>query len=67
MYLNNYNNLLNSGRCSNKDPKDDQILTLVVMDQNITDDSKKALEKPNREYTKLEKSYIRDIPPWMTE
>ena len=37
MELNNYNNLLTSGRWSNKDPKDSQILDLLVVAQKLAD------------------------------
>ena len=47
MALKKYNNLLTSGRWSNKDTKDDQILALVGLAQNLADDSKKASEKSN--------------------
>ena len=41
MYLKNYNNLLTSGRSSTKDPKDSQILALVLVSQKLAYDSKK--------------------------
>ena len=41
MYLKNYNNLLTSGRWSTKDPKDSQILALVLVSQKLAYDSKK--------------------------
>ena len=47
MYLKKYNTLLTLGRWSNKDPKDDQILALVGVAQNIADDSNKSTEKSN--------------------
>ena len=68
--LKKYNNLLTLGRWSNKDPKDDQILALVGVAQKIADEYKKPPEKsntPNRESTKGELAYIRDLPPWMPE
>ena len=55
MALNSYNKPLTSGRWSTKDPKDDQILALLGVSQNIAYDSKKSSEKsntPNRETTK---------------
>ena len=39
--LNNYNNLLTSGRWSTKYPKDDKILALVGVYQKLADGSKK--------------------------
>ena len=63
MDLKKYNNLITSGRWCTKDPKDAQILTPVVLDQKLVDDSKKTSEKSNREPTKGESYYIRDIPP----
>ena len=63
--LNDYNNLFNSGRFSNKDSKDDQILALFGVAQKLADDSKKLSEKSNRGPTKGNTSYIRDLPPWM--
>ena len=47
MDLKKYNNLLTSGRWSKKDTKDDQILALVVVDQNLSDYYKKSYEKSN--------------------
>ena len=47
MSLKKYNNLLTSWRCSNKDPKYDHILALVVVAQKLVDDSKKSSEKSN--------------------
>ena len=38
---NKYNNFLSSGRWSNKDSKDAQILAVVGLDQNLSDESKK--------------------------
>ena len=70
MDLKKYNNLLTLERWSNKDPKDDQILALVGVTQKIADEYKKPPEKsntPNRESTKGELAYIRDLPPWMLE
>ena len=55
MDLNNYNKLFNSGRWSNKYPKDAQILFLVGVAQNIADESTKSSDKSNtsnRESTK---------------
>ena len=49
MDLKKYNNILTLGRCSTKDTKDFQILYLVGVAQNISDDSKKASYKYNRE------------------
>ena len=37
MSLKKYNNLLHSGRWSNKDPKDAHILDLVVVAQDLSD------------------------------
>ena len=67
MYLKKYKNLLNSGRRSNKDPKDSQIMTLPGVDQNIADDSKKSSDKSNMYSTKVYPAYIRDLPPCMLE
>ena len=39
--LKKYKNLITSGRWSTKDPKDAQILALVWVDQNLSDDFKK--------------------------
>ena len=47
MDLKNYNNLLTSGRWSTKYLKGSQILTLVEVDQNLANDSKKLSEKSN--------------------
>ena len=63
MTLNKYNNLLTSGRWSNKDPKDAHILSLVGLDQNLAEDSKKSYKKSNMDPTKIEPDYIRDLPP----
>ena len=68
MYLKKYNNLLSSGRCSNKDPKDANILALVVAAQNPSDESNKSSEKSNpynRESTKGDPAYIWYLLPWM--
>ena len=59
MALNNYNNLLTSGRRSNKDPKYDQILDIFGVDQKRADESNKSQEKPTRESTKGDPSYTR--------
>ena len=67
MDLKKYNNLITSGRWCTKDPKDAQILTPVVLDQKLVDDSKKTSDKSNRESTKLEPAYIRDLPPLIME
>ena len=70
MSLKNYNNLLTSGRWSNKYPKDYQILVLVGVAQNLSDDSKKSSDKSNTsnmKSTKVEPAYIRDLPPWILE
>ena len=40
-YLDKYNNLLTSGRCSKKYPKDSKIIALAGVYQNIADESKK--------------------------
>ena len=55
MDLQKYNNLLTSGRLSNKDPKDYQILYLVGVAQNLSDHFNKSSDKSNtsnRESTK---------------
>ena len=67
MDLNKYNNLLTSGRWYIEDPKSAQILALVGVSHNIMDDSKNTSDKSNRESTKLEPAYIRDLPPLITE
>ena len=67
MDLNKYNNLLTSGRWYIKDPKSAHILALVGVSHNIMNDSKKASDKSNRESTKLEPAYIRDLPPLIAE
>ena len=41
MALNNYNNILTSGRWSKKDPKDSQIPALVEVAYKLSNDSKK--------------------------
>ena len=66
MALKKYNKLLTSGRWSAKDPKDAHILALVGVAQNLADKSKKSSEKSNtynRDTTKGEPAYIRDLPP----
>ena len=45
MALQKYNNLLTSRRCPNNDPKYYQFLALVVVAQNIADDSNISSEK----------------------
>ena len=70
MDLEDYNNLLTYGMWSNKDPKDDQILALVIVVQKLVDDSNKSSDNSNtsnRESTKGEQSYITDLPPCMLE
>ena len=67
MDLKRYNNLLTSGRWYNKNPKDAHILALVRVYQKLADDSKKSSEKYNKDPTKGEPSYIRDLPPWILE
>ena len=70
MALKNYNKLLTSGRCSNKYPKDVQILSLVVVIQKLSDEANKSSEKSttsNRESTKGEPDYIMYLPPCMLE
>ena len=70
MSLKKYNNLLNSGRWSNKDPKYVQILSVVLVDQNLSDNSNKSSYKSNtsnRESTKVDLDYIRDLLPWILE
>ena len=54
--LNKYNDILVSGRWSTKDPKDAQILALVVVTQKLADDSNKSSYKYNRSSKKLEPS-----------
>ena len=70
MSLKKYKNLFTSGKWSYKDPKDAQILALVVLSQKLVDDSKKSSEKTttsNRESTRGDPAYIIDIAPWMQE
>ena len=55
---------------STKDTKDAQILYLVGVAKNIADDSKKSSQisnTSNRETTKGNPAYIRDLPPWILE
>ena len=68
MALNNYNNLLHSRRWTSKDTKDSHILDLLIVTQNISDDSKKSSDKSktsNRDSTKGEPAYTRYLLPWM--
>ena len=68
--LKKYNNLPTSGRRYNKYPKDDHILTLFGLVQKLVYNSKKSSDKSttsNRESTKREISYTKDLPPWMME
>ena len=67
MALKKYNNLLTSGICSSKDPKDAQILALVGVAQILANGSRKPLEYPIRYSTKGYPAYIRDLSPWMLE
>ena len=70
MALKTYIYLLTSGRRYNKETKDSHILDLVGVTQKLSDDSKKSSEKfntSNRESTKGELDYTRDLPPWMLE
>ena len=70
IYLKNYNNILTSGRCSTKDPKYAPIISILGVDQKLADDYKKLSEKDNtsnRDTTKGESDYIRDLPPWILE
>ena len=67
MALKKYNNLLTSGRWSNKDPK---YLSILGVAQNLVDGSNKSSDKSNTsktESTKGEIAYIRDPPPWIME
>ena len=62
MALTNFNSLLISGRWSNKDPKDAQILTLVEVAQKMADESNKLSDKsnsPKRESTNGDQVYSR--------
>ena len=61
--LKNYNNLLTSGMWFNKDPKDSHIMALVVVAQNLADESNKSSEKSNRDSTKGDPDYLRYLPP----
>ena len=67
MALKKYNNLLTSGRWSNKDPNDANILALVGVDQKLANDFKKPSENTSKESTKGEPAYIRYLSPWMIE
>ena len=67
MALKKYNNLLTSGRWSNKYHNDAQILSLVGVAQNLADDSKKSSDKFNKDPNKGEPAYIRYLPPWVLE
>ena len=67
MALKKYNNILTWGRWSNKDTKDAQILALVGVAHKLANDSKITSEDPSRESTKVEPTYIRDIPTWVLE
>ena len=70
MSLKKYNKLLTSGRWSTKDPKDNHILALVVLAQNLSEEFKKSSEKSNtskKDTTNGESAYIRDLPPFMPE
>ena len=62
MALNKYNNLLTSGRWSTKDPKDAQILDLVGVAQKFADKTNKSSEKYNKDSSKGEPAYIKDLP-----
>ena len=66
MALKKYNNLITLGRWYTKDTKDSQILSLVGVDQKLVDDSNKSSDKSNtsnRDTTKVEPDYIRDLLP----
>ena len=65
--LKNYNKILTSGRCYTKYTKDSHILNLVGVDQKIAYNSNKSSEKSNRDPTKGDTSYTRDLPPWVPE
>ena len=68
MDLKKYKNLFTSGSWPTKDPKDAHILALVGLSQKLVDDFKRSSEKSktsNRETTKGEPSYIRDLPYWI--
>ena len=70
MALKNHNNLLTSGRWSNKDSKYAQILALLGVAQHLVEDSKKSSEKSityNRKSTKKDPDYIRDPEHWILE
>ena len=68
--LKKYNKILTQERWYTKDYKDAQIISLVLVAEKISHDYKKSSDKSNtsnRENTKGEPAYIRDIPPWMLE
>ena len=67
MTLNKYNKILTLGRWYNKYPKDDKILYLSGVTQNITDDSKKSSDKYIMDPTKGYQASIRDLPHWILE
>ena len=51
VYMNKYNNPLDYGRWTTKDPKDTKdahILVLVVLSKKLMDDSNKSSDKSNR-------------------
>ena len=45
------------------DPKDAQIIDLIVVAQKFVDNYKKSSDKPNMESTKRDTSHIRYLPP----
>ena len=70
MVVKKYINLLTSGRWSNKDPTDSNILALLGVDQKLAYESNKSSEKsntPTKESTKGEPAYIKDLPSWILE
>ena len=70
MNLNNYNNLLTSGRWSNKYTNDAHILALVGVVQKLVDESNRSSEKSNTSNRYTNKGgpyYIRGLPPWIME
>ena len=63
--LKKYNRLLTSGRWSTEDPKYEQILDLVGLAHKLMNESKKTYNMSNKESTKGEPAYIRDLLSWI--
>ena len=70
MAMKKYNKLLTSRRWSTKDPKDAKILALVLVAKTLVDESFRLSKKSNtsnRDTTKGDPAYTRDLPPWILE